>query len=615
MLAQRIDIEIMDMVEAVLFLLRRAKLLAPATFLDQVPEDHLAAAEAIALEMDFLPLALDQAGAYVEEVGCSLSEYLKLYRTHRKELLQHRGHVPTYHPESVVTTWSLSFQKIEQAHPAATALLQLCAYLDPDAIPEELISEGSACLGPTLSLAAMDAFKLNAAIEELRKFSLIQRYPETRTLRIHRLVQSVLRDTMEIEDQRQWAERVVRATNIVFPESVEMTTWSRCRHYLSQAQACSVLIRNYTLTFEEGASLLSRTASYLQVYTLYKQAESLLQEALHIRKQILGPDHPRVAIAHRNLAHLYREQRDYAQAESLFLHTLRIQEQALGPDHPEIISTLQGLADVYRSQERNGQAESLYQRALCIWERAGEQEYLKGAPLFNGLALIRCRQGKYNEAVALSKRALHMLEQALGPDHTDIAPLLNNLGFIYYRQEKHSDTGQLYRRAISIMEQALGPDHPRLTLLISNLAESLYYQKKYCEAEALYRQALHLAESSYGTEHLSVAYPLGGLANVYLQQGMHTKAEPLYLRALRLRELHQGALHPETAELLLDLAAFREAQGYYQEAISVYERVLSIQRQGLGPTHPEIATTLSRYSTLLRTLGLSDDTDAVRRQI
>ncbi|MBO0796253.1 MAG: helix-turn-helix transcriptional regulator, partial [Ktedonobacteraceae bacterium] len=58
-LAQRMEVENMGLAEGTLFLLRRAKLLSPDAFLDSVQEDHLAAAEAIVLALDFLPLALD----------------------------------------------------------------------------------------------------------------------------------------------------------------------------------------------------------------------------------------------------------------------------------------------------------------------------------------------------------------------------------------------------------------------------------------------------------------------------------------------------------------------------------------------------------------------------
>ncbi len=128
-LAQRMEVETMGMAEGTLFLLRRAKLLAPSAFLKQASPEHLAAAEAIVIEMDFLPLALDQAGAYIDEVGCAISTYLDLYRTHRADLLQRRRHMPEDYPESVATTRSHNFHQVEKANPAASELLRLCAFL------------------------------------------------------------------------------------------------------------------------------------------------------------------------------------------------------------------------------------------------------------------------------------------------------------------------------------------------------------------------------------------------------------------------------------------------------------------------------------------------------
>ncbi len=97
----------------------------------------------IVTALDGLPLALDQAGAYIEETRCGLSQYHDLYATRRKELLLRRGRFPIDHPDSVATTWSLSFQKIEQENPSAADLLRLLTFLDPDAIPEEIITSGA----------------------------------------------------------------------------------------------------------------------------------------------------------------------------------------------------------------------------------------------------------------------------------------------------------------------------------------------------------------------------------------------------------------------------------------------------------------------------------------
>src|SRR6266699_2423805 len=141
--------------------------------------------------MDGLPLALDQAGAYLEETGESLSNYLRIYQKQRAELLKRRGGLVPDHP-SVATTWSLAFENVERANPAAIELMNLCTFLAPDAIPEELVMEGAPYLGLILQPVAADRARLNAAIAELLKYSLVRRNAATQTVSIHRLVQAVI---------------------------------------------------------------------------------------------------------------------------------------------------------------------------------------------------------------------------------------------------------------------------------------------------------------------------------------------------------------------------------------------------------------------------------------
>src|SRR5947209_16250197 len=253
-LAHGINLETMNQEEGTLLLLRRAKLLATPAMPDQANREDQATAEAIVRIMDGLPLALDQAGAYIEETGCGLAGYLNLYSTRRKELLQRRGSLPADHPAPVATTWELSFQKVEQANPAAADLLRLCAFLSPDAIPEEIITEGADELGPNLQPVASDPVELDAAIEELRRYSLMRRDPEAQTLTVHRLVQAVLKDEMDEETQRQWAERAVRAVNSAFPD-VEYETWPECERLLLHARVCAELIEHWKMAFPEAAEL------------------------------------------------------------------------------------------------------------------------------------------------------------------------------------------------------------------------------------------------------------------------------------------------------------------------------------------------------------------------
>src|SRR5947209_5915669 len=163
--AQRIEVEKMVLDEGVMFLLRRTKVLAPGTTLVQVPKESQVQAAEIVAALDGLPLALDQAGAYIEETRCGLSQYLNLYGTRRKELLLRRGRFPIDHPEPVAATWSLSFQQVEQESLIAADLLRLFAFLDPEAIPEEMITLGAVELGTALGAVASDSLEFDTLIE------------------------------------------------------------------------------------------------------------------------------------------------------------------------------------------------------------------------------------------------------------------------------------------------------------------------------------------------------------------------------------------------------------------------------------------------------------------
>ena len=102
--AQRVDVEEMGADEGVLFLLRRAALMPPDGAPASIADAVRAQARAIVQALGGLPLALDQAGAYIEETGCSLSRYLELYQARRKDLLERRSKHPTDHPEPVATS-------------------------------------------------------------------------------------------------------------------------------------------------------------------------------------------------------------------------------------------------------------------------------------------------------------------------------------------------------------------------------------------------------------------------------------------------------------------------------------------------------------------------------
>ena len=606
-LARGIDLAPMGQEEGMLFLLRRAKVLSPEATSEQmhllaahVPTQYQAVAELVT-ELGGLPLALDQAGAYVEETHCGLPAYLDCFRTHQATLLRQRGESARDHPASAAATFTLAVTAIAERHPVVKDLLQVCALLQPDAIPEEIFRLGGEHLGPTLEAICCDALEWDRVVGLACSYSLLARQPEEQTLSMHRLVQAVLLDGTGEGEQKQWQRRVIEALNAVFPDVQAMPepgARKRCELLLPHVLLC---LQQVEAASEDLACafLAFKGARYLYERGRYAEAEPLFRRALQIREQALGLHHPEVAQVLHKLAILSWQRGNYAQAEPLFRRALCIQEQAPRPDHPEVASLLHNLALLFWSQGNYAQAEPLYQQALCLWEQTLGPDCPELARPLNNLANLYADQGRYAEAEQLFQRVLRIQEQ-IRPGHPDVAFPLCNLAEVYQEQGRYVEAEPLLQRALRIREQTLGPDHPEVAHPLESLAMLYREQGIYEQAEALFQRALHIREQTLGPDHSLVARPLTGLASLSCDRGHYAQAEALFQRALLIREQQLGPHHPVTARTLHDLALLRQKQGNLKEATSFAERALHIRLRSLGHAHPKTIATQTLYTQLVR---------------
>jgi tetratricopeptide (TPR) repeat protein/transcriptional regulator with XRE-family HTH domain len=614
-IAQRIELEQMESEEGALFLLRRAKLIPADAQLEAASAADSRRAKEIVEMMGGLPLALDQAAAYIEETECGLEGYLERYLTRHRDLLRLRGNLAVEHPEPVATTWSLSFEKVEQANPAAADLLRLCAFLHPDAIPEEIISEGAAELGSVLESVATDVWELDAAIQELRKYSLIRRDPKARLLNIHRLVQAVLKDAMEEQMQHQWAERAVRAVNRVFADGDDFKNWQQCQHGLPHAQVCAALIKQWGMKSIEAAQLLNRAGNYLRKRAQYDQAERLLTGALDICEQTLEPEHLDVARSLNDLALLYAIQGKYTQAEPLYQRALVIREHKLGLEHPDVAHSLHNLAKLYNYQGEYAQAESLFQQALVIFKKAWGSDHPDVARNLSDLAWLYYEQGKYTEAESLFQQALVICEKVLDPDHPDVALILNDLTAVYHAQSKYAQAEPLIQRALAIREKTLGSEHPDVAESLNNLSDLYHSWGKYAQAEPLIQRALAIREKTLGSEHLLVTYSLNNLAGLYRDQGKYSQAEPLYQRALAIRKKILSPDHLDVAISLSNLGALYYIQGKCDQAEPLLLQSLAIREKTFGPDNLQVTHALKHLAEVYRIQGKYAQAESILERI
>lgn len=189
-LGEVLDLDILDRSDAIILLCRQVPVLAEAQ------------ANLLAAKLGDLPLALDQAAAYLDQTGTPPEDYLQLLETRAADL-HSRGH-PAGHPGTVATVWSVSIETIQAAEPAAVQLLELCAWLGPEKIPLDLFTQHRDQLPEPLAGTATDPIAFNDAVGVLVDYSLARRTGGDLT--IHRLVQDVARHRLSDEPSAETSQ-------------------------------------------------------------------------------------------------------------------------------------------------------------------------------------------------------------------------------------------------------------------------------------------------------------------------------------------------------------------------------------------------------------------------
>lgn len=489
------------------------------------------AADKLAEALGDLPLALAQAGAYMEESGASLSAYLELFQKRQRELLR-RGAAGDTTP-TVATTWDIAFKEAQSRSAAAADLLNLVAFFAPDDIPRDALIEGSEHLPPTLAEAVRDPLALDDAIAALRRVSLIEVQEES--LSVHRLVQAVVRERLSNEDRKAWAERAVKLIWNAFPNDLEdaRTIWPVCARFLPHARAATDHTEGLKVAREATHLLLKDAAKYLRMRGAFADSEELFTRALALAESEHGPNHPHVATILTGLALVLKELGDLAAAKRYAERALAIDEAAFGPIDPRVARDVNNLATI-------------------LWR-------------LSDLAGARDKV----------KRALEIDEHNLGRDHPELTLRLNDLGFLLREMDDLEGAREHLERALKIGEEAYGPENPNIATFLSNLAgvlqEIAEAERHDGKPEAARRnleaarrhltRALEIGEITYGANHYAVAIRRNNLGVLLKDLGDLGGAREQLERALKTMKEALGPDHRRVTKLQKNLdAVIRETR-------------------------------------------------------
>jgi len=482
------------------------------------PDDH---ANVLVEQLGCLPLALEQAAAYMEITKKDYSEYLALLHRYGLELLKKGS--PVDYKKVVTTTWTATQGNLS---PAAKLLLGMCAFLAPDKIPMQIFVDAIEAeenltdflqnstelhVPENLLRMMLNELDRDSIISELTQYSLLKR-DEKGFYSMHRLVQQVVRHNIG-----------------------ENTTCLVADLYLIVA----VLPERY----KDGDALV-------RFNSIAKHAVAVLGYASNVVNVITG-DNEKLMLITKGFKRLsdgywwcgkYDESRDNAEKAATF------GEKAYGPNHQETADAYTNLALAYRKLDKLEISLELHNKALAIYMITPDQWQPAIASTYNYLGTLYRILHDYERAETMNKMALSIFEN-LDPSKSSkssIASTYCNLGDLYGEMQNQAEALVMYEEARVIYEEIFEEGHAYTARSYNSIGDAYHNIGNYENALKMYEKALDIDHKFYGLNHPTTAMTYSSLGKLYTDMKKPKQALEMHQKALTIRLQTLGANHPYT---------------------------------------------------------------------
>jgi hypothetical protein len=625
------SVEVLDMTDE-----EACALLLEAAMLDDTSDQISGMVSKLVSRLGKIPLALDQAGAYMQSCGCSIDDYLELYSKHKDELLSSgRFKGASGYGTSTYGTWDISMYQIEHmaangieeetlAAQNAMGLLKIFAFLDHANIPEELFknaadnymnvdvdeaSENSLLLSvkllnhQTLFLngeGIWERMQFLAGAQVLLSFSLIKTHNQTYSM--HLLVHAWSRNMIpkgEVMDVCHKA-RAILSNSVVHDHQIY--NYAYCRliapHIRSNYLHASELGLKQTYYDDEHeifALVFDHAGSW-------NEAEKLLLVSVKERSAQLGLTHPATLNSMSQLAFTYDRLGRLNEAEKLNVDVMNVRKAIFGLDHPDTLLSMHNLAWTYNIQRRLSEAEKLGLDVVDARKSKLGLDHPETLISMTNLASTYREQGRFNEAEKLEVYVINVRKAKLGLDHPDTVLSMHNLACTYNSQRRLSEAEKLGLDVVDARKAKLGLDHPDTLTSMANLGVTYNMQGRFNEAEKLEVDVVDTRKAKLGLDHPDTLLSMQNLACTYREQGRFNEAEKLLVDVIDARKAKFELNHPDTLLSMANLASTYNAQGRLNEAESLLSLAVKSMEQVLGAEHPTTCHFMEQYKEILSKL-------------
>jgi len=428
-----LEVPVLDLEVAAGFLISRTR-----------DPDQRAAGD-LAFALGGLPLALEQAAAYMTDTGRRLADYLALFRD-RPEMLG-----------PVARTWTLAFDQLQLTKPQAVGLLRLLAFCAPAAIPLRLILQSSGGLirqlepevAPVLAPLLEDPVADDDAIRALRQYSLIG--PVNGSVSVHGLVQTATRNQIPGEHREHWRQAAAVLIEAAIPADTKSPeTWP----------VCATLAPHAREVLPEYSVGMARIASYLGHSGSHAAARDLQTRIVEAVCRRLDPEHPDAIAARADLAHWTGQAGDAAWARDQFAALLPLRVKVHGPQHRETLIARASMAGWTGEAGDPARARDMFADLVPEIEHAFGKEHQETLTARASLARWTGQAGDPAGARDQFTDLLPVIKYMLGPVHPDALTARHNLAHWMGQAGDAAGAREEFAALLPAADLIFGPTHP-----------------------------------------------------------------------------------------------------------------------------------------------------------
>ncbi|KAL9043578.1 MAG: hypothetical protein Q9214_003240 [Letrouitia sp. 1 TL-2023] len=526
-------------------------------------------------ELDYLPLAMSQAAAFIEENGISIADYTNALQGEdasvaeeflHEELDDRRRDEESVN--SVFRTLRLSYDQIKQQKPRAADLLCLLAMLDRQSVPKFLLKVP----------------EVTTSLSLLQSFNLVINRTGSQSFQLHRLVQRFVQLSIQSDNATQkWQDAALACVSRDYPTEIGVAEWSICDALAPHVHV--IVDYKYTTTDSRLnlAHLLCWAADFDIERGMYTQALERAEKSLTIYRELVTEGDERLAAA----TWLYGRLRYYqARSTSDIDVAADLLQKALSiSEYPSLnfAESAFELAHLYYDQRNGNKCLEMGKASFKCWEALEGPSSVRTLDNMHDYALELAMLGQEKDGIATWQEILDLCATTDASENTKTVFTYRSMAGIAEFEGDAALAEILYAKLIRLCEALYHSEHVHLYDYRLSHLEQIMLQGKLEEAMRLSEAILASCKNTF--EWCIQVSCLQTIAACYRSMASYSEELTYRLRILELHNEHLGLSHKDTIDAENALADCFLNNSSHSEAKELYQRVLSWRNIELGLTH------------------------------